>query len=147
MKINLILFFSFTLSIIALTGCKENINGPDSLPPFERWKSYEIHNYRIEQTRFCFCGDGGQRVQLTVLADTIFSVVRVSDSDTLHYPLAKYYLTIDSLFGIIRNNKKDSLVVTYDPVYSYPAVLDINPQLNPLDAGIAFKTSSFQILE
>jgi len=81
-------------------------------------------------------------MKITVRSDSIFSVMRLSDSAIIPFPTSKQYLPVDSLFGIIRNSKTDSLIVTYDAMYGYPNSLDINPQLHPVDGGVLFETSN-----
>jgi hypothetical protein len=65
-------------------------------------------NYSIDQRRLCFCPDAGEIVRVTVLSDTISSVIRTEDNSIVTYPI---YLTIDSLFKIIENSENDSLVI------------------------------------
>lgn len=127
-------------------GCKENPSGPVNLTGYELWYSYNIHNYSFDQVRICFCINGGEKMKVIVKADTFFSVTKISDSNIVSYPVSNYYLTIDSLFGIINSSKKDSLVITYDPQYGYPAKLDINPQLHPVHGGVIYITSNLQII-
>lgn len=81
-------------------------------------------------------------MRVTVRSDTISSVIRISDTSVVAYP---FYFTVDSLFGIIRNSKTDSLVIRYNKQYGYPEYLDINPQLHPVDGGVLYKTSNLQI--
>jgi hypothetical protein len=106
--------------------------------------SYGFHDYTIDQVRMCFCPEVGDAMRITVRSDTIASVVRISDGSTMSYPVTTYYLTVDSLFGIIRNPGTDSLVVTYNETYGYPETLDVNPQLHPVDGGVLYTTSNFR---
>lgn len=81
-------------------------------------------------------------MQVTVHADTVASVMRLSDSSTVPYSLCA---SVDSLFGMIRNSSGDSLVVRYNADYGYPEYLDINPQLHPSDGGVLYETSDLHI--
>ena len=90
----------------------------------------------------CFCLNAGELVHITVRSDTISSVIKISDTSIVTYPI---YFTVDSLFGIIRNSKFDSLVIRYNKKYGYPEYLDINPQLHPVDGGVLYETSNLQI--
>ena len=81
-------------------------------------------------------------MRITVRSDTISSIIRVSDTSVVTNP---FYLTVDSLFGIIRNCETDSLVVRYNKQYGYPEYLDMNPQLHPVDGGVLYETSNLQI--
>ena len=141
MKNLITIFFLFIIF-----GCEELTNTTDFPTQYMQWRSYNIHNYTIEQARYCFCPDGGQKVQITVRADSVFSVMRLSDLMIIPYTNSARYLTIDSLFTIIENNETDSLVVEYDSIYGYPTKLDINPQLHPIDGGILYETSNLRII-
>ena len=132
---------------VMVSGCSEQTNEPVSTLPYELWKSKNIHNYTIEQTRSCFCVDGGATVRITVLSDTIAGVIQISDSSKVTAPRINYYFTVDSLFGIIRSNKTDSLVVAYDTDYGFPKFLDINPQQHPVDGGVLYETSNLKIIK
>ena len=127
-----------------LVGCKEQSNEPISATPYEKWLSYNIHNYTIEQIRTCECINGGIKMKVTVQSDTVAVVMKLSDSTFIPYPSLKQYLSIDSLFGIIQYAKVDSLVYTYNEQYGYPAKLDINPQQHPVDGGALYETSNLQ---
>lgn len=131
------------LVLLYCTSCqKEQVTEPDTKTPYELWRSKNIHDYSIDQVRSCFCPDAGQPVRITVRSDTIFNIINISDNSLITSP---YYLTIDSLFGIIKNSENDSLVIKYDSIYGFPEYLDINPQLHPVDGGVLYKTSNLQI--
>ncbi len=121
---------------------KQQVSEPDLQTSYELWLSQNLHNYSIDQMRDCFCILTGELVRITIRSDTIFSVIKISDTTIVTYPI---YFTVDSLFGIIRNSKDDSLVIRYNAQYGYPEFLDINPQLHPVDGGILYKTSNLQI--
>jgi hypothetical protein len=84
-------------------------------------------------------------MRVTVRSDTVASVLRLSDSTLLSREEAARYLTIDSLFSIIREPKGDSLVVSYNTKYGYPESLDINPQQHPVDGGILYTTTNLKL--
>jgi len=132
------------LFVMLLCGCRDHITEVVVLSPKEIWQSHGLRNYSMEQTRFCFCVEGGTRMVVTVLNDTVFSVVRARDSVTLFEPSARYYLSIDSLFGLIANTQADSMVVTYDGKFGYPTMIDIDPQLNPVDGGVKYVTNNLK---
>ncbi len=131
--------------LISLLGCREQASQPVALDPYERWRSYNLHNYTIDQVRVCFCGEGGQTMRITVRSDTVTLVTRLSDTTKVSPPASTWYLTVDSLFGIIRNPKTDSLVIAYNSTYGYPEKLDINPQQHPIDGGVLIQNSNLQI--
>ncbi|MCX6151100.1 MAG: DUF6174 domain-containing protein [Ignavibacteriales bacterium] len=135
----------FAILMLILFGCKEKSTEPVPITPFEQWRSFNIHNYTIEQTRSCFCFYGGERMRITVQSDTVSSVMKLSDSTIILYPASKNFLSIDSLFGIIQNSRTDSLVVIYNLKYDYPEKLDINPQLHPVDGGELYESFNLEI--
>jgi hypothetical protein len=137
--------FLITILSSLIISCEEVTDLPSPFSSHEQWHSYNIHNYSIEQVRSCFCVNGGERMKVTVRSDTVFQVMRISDSAIIPYPASKQYLTIDSLFGIINNSKTDSLIVEYNSKYGYPNKVDINPQLHPVDGGVKYETSNLQI--
>lgn len=131
------------LFLIVFVGCDEEISKPTATP-YEQWKANNIHNYTIDQTRSCFCIRSGEKMRLTVFADTLHSVMRLSDSTILSYAEVHWYHSVDSLFDIIRMNKQDSLVYSFDVQYGFPNMLDINPQQHPYDGGALFESSNLQ---
>jgi hypothetical protein len=131
------------LVLLFYTFCKkEQISEPVKQTPYELWRLKDFHNYSINQIRSCFCPDAGQLVRITVRSDTIFSVVKLSDTTIVTSPI---YFTVDSLFGIIKNSKTDSLVIRYNTIYGFPEFLDINPQWHPVDGGFLYDTSNLEI--
>jgi hypothetical protein len=126
-------------------GCSEQSTQTPASDPYTKWKSYKLHDYTIDQVHSCFCVNGGERMRITVRADTIAQVFRLSDSSVVLAPSASAYLTIDSLFSIIRNPGKDSLVIVYNAQHGYPEFLDINPQQHPYDGGVLIETSNLRI--
>jgi hypothetical protein len=110
--------------------------------PFELWQLQTFHDYSIDQVRSCFCVNSGIPMRITVRSDTIARIVRLSDSSIVTDP---YFLTIDSLFALIRKSTNDSLVVRYNSQYGYPEYLDIDPQSHPVDGGVLYETSNLQV--
>ena len=140
--------FSIAIAVLCLAACNEQTQPSPSSPspdPYEQWRSLDLHNYTIDQIRSCFCAEVGEALRVTVRFDTIASVAKVSDGSEVPYQTWKHYLTVDSLFGVIRNPGTDSLVTAYHPSYGFPQTLDINPQLHPVDGGVLYQTSNLQI--
>ena len=84
-------------------------------------------------------------MRLVVRSGAIVSVTRLSDGMPLDSTASSWYLTVDSLFSIIQHPRQDSLVVQYNAQYGYPEVLDVNPQLHPVDGGVRYETSNLQM--
>jgi len=136
------MFLIMVVLLFCISCRKEQVSEPVQVTPYQFWRSQNLHSYSINQRRSCFCPDGGEVVRITVRSDTISSIIRVSDTSVVTNP---FYLTVDSLFGIIRNCETDSLVVRYNKQYGYPEYLDMNPQLHPVDGGVLYETSNLQI--
>jgi hypothetical protein len=135
--------FMLGILIIFCGACKtEHTSQPIQETYYLQWKSFDLHNYTIDQIRSCFCPYGGEKVRITVRSDTISRVIRISDDSLVTYP---YYVTVDSLFGFIKNLKTDSLVIRYSVQYGYPEFLDVDPQLHPVDGGFLYETSNLRI--
>ena len=128
------------LVLVFIVSCRtEKVTEPVVSTPYELWLSKNIHDYSIDQTRSCFCINAGVAVRITIKADTVFSVVKISDNSLI---TTGYYFTVDSLFGIINDSENDSLVIKYNDEYGYPEFLDINPQLHPIDGGVLYVNSN-----
>ncbi|KAB2922148.1 MAG: hypothetical protein F9K22_12420 [Bacteroidetes bacterium] len=128
-------------TVLMLAACNDTPTDPVS-DAEGRWKAAGIHDYTIEQMRSCFCFGSGEWVRLTVRSDTLFSAVRLSDGAPVLRPELGWYLSVDSLFGLIRHSSADSLVVVYDERYGFPSSLDVNPQLHPVDGGVLYTTAN-----
>jgi hypothetical protein len=135
-------FLIFLVLLFCISCKNEQTSEPVKQTPYELWRSKNLHNYSINQIRSCFCPDAGEIVCITVRSDTIFSVVKLSDTTIVTSPV---YFTVDSLFGIIKNSKSDSLVTRYNTIYGFPEFLDINPQWHPMDGGVLYETSNLQL--
>ena len=137
------IIYLFGFFVLCHLACnKEQVSQPQQLTPYEQWHTLNLHNYTIDQSRSCFCPHAGELVHITIRSETIASVIRISDLSIVTNPA---YISIDSLFGIIRNSKTDSLVIRYNTQYGYPEYLDVNPQLHPLDGGYLYETSNLQV--
>jgi len=131
------------LAVAILFSCKTDTSLAPRPDPAQRWRSHNIHDYTIEQVRSCFCVNGGQSMLVIVRADTVASVVRISDGQVLTAEQAERYWSVDDMFAFIRQSR-DSLVVRYNVPYGYPEYLDINPQLHPVDGGVLYLTTNLR---
>jgi hypothetical protein len=131
--------------IVLFMSCEENPSQPVQSTPLEKWQSLRLHNYTVDQVRWCFCPDAGDTVRMTIRSDTIASIIRLSDKNSIPLSTSSHYFTIDSLFSIINSESGDSIVVTYNITFGYPESLDINPQQHPFDGGVLYETSNLQI--
>jgi hypothetical protein len=136
----------FVAIVLIVVGCSDRGTEPPSWSkPYEQWKSNNIADYTINQTRICECLSGGQTMKVAVRSGVITSVTRLSDTALMSPPISNVYLTVDSLFAIIRSHNPDSIAVRYNSQYGYPDRLVINPQGLPFDAGVIYETSSLVV--
>jgi hypothetical protein len=131
------------LSVLSFFTCNNPVSEVDVSGHLRIWKSKNIHNYTIDQNRMCFCPHAGEVVRVTVKSDTIESTVRLSDSSAVTYP---YYVTIDSLFGMIQAHEYDSIAVKYNEEFGYPESMDVDPQDHPVDGGVLYETNYLKVL-
>jgi hypothetical protein len=134
-------YLSPVILAILLLSCN-HATKPAYQYPYEQWRSLNLHDYTIDQSRECYCIGAGVTVRLTVRADTIANVTKLSGTDTM---FSQYYCTVDSLFAFIRRVSPDSLVVKYNSQYGYPEHLDLYPQMHPVDGGEVYETSNLQV--
>ncbi len=129
--------------LVALAGCQDQgVSPPAWQKPYELWQFYRYQNYTIDQSRHCFCPNAGERMRIVIRSGAVVSVSRVSDGTSLSQQESSLYLTVDSMFSLIRSPGPDSLVVSYNSQYGYPESLDINPQLHPVDGGVLYLSSN-----
>ncbi|MFZ4621434.1 MAG: DUF6174 domain-containing protein [Bacteroidota bacterium] len=133
------------VSAFLLSSCDDQTSQPGSVDPYASWLSRGIHDYTIEQMNICYCVKGGMMMKLTVRADTVVQVMKLSDSTVLSPVDAKFYHSVKDMFDIIHNPGKDSLVVQYNSEFGYPEKLDINPQQHPYDGGVLIESSNLRV--
>ncbi len=139
----ILLLLLLLLLLLCSLSCKKEMTTQPSPTPRQKWQSFAIHDYSAVQTRSCFCIHGGEKMRITVLSDTIHSVMRISDGYALPCSESKAYMSIEQLFEYI-DHSQDSLIIKYNDHYGYPEMLDINPQLNPVDGGALYETTDLQ---
>jgi hypothetical protein len=132
------------LLLFVAVACKKETSTEPLSDPFERWRSFGIHNYTIDQVRTCFCPNASIPMRLTVRSDTVFSVTRISDGTAITFSESQPYWSVEKLFANIKS-LQDSMVIRYNDKYGYPEYLDINPAGHPVDAGALYQTSNLQI--
>lgn len=130
------------LGIVAVScsACsKAGITQPDFKSAYAKWQFNSPSNYTVVQELTCNCPDAGQPMLVTVQADTVASVMRISDSTMV---LNSGCVTIDSLFSLIQNPKGATIVASYSSVYGYPEDVQVNPALLPSSGGVRYVTSN-----
>lgn len=111
-------------------------------------------DYSVEQTRSCFCPNGGKAATIFVVSDTIADAVWISDGSHLSPEQWAGFRTINGLFDEMTrwDTSRFNIKVIYDSLHGYPSLLSVYPKAvtNPdsttsviLDAGVAYKTSNY----
>jgi hypothetical protein len=61
--------------IVCCAACKkEETSQPVPQTPYAQWRSQNLHDYTVDQSRTCFCPHGSELVRITVRSDTIAGV-------------------------------------------------------------------------
>ncbi len=120
-----------------------------------RYKFRSQCDYSIEQTRDCFCPQGGQPVKLFVASDTIAEAVWISDNTRLSWIEWQRFRTISGLFNEIDRwdtSSSFSVHAEYDTKHNFPSYISITPKPNIVndtissiikDAGVSYRTWNF----
>lgn len=133
--------------LVALLAACSSSTGPSSLVDLERarsrWEGRSFADYTFETRRDCFCTpELTGPVRITVVNDSIASVIDISTDSVIPYPAAGNWYTVDDLFVVIdsaiQHQATSSIDVTYDPDLGYPTTLEINPRPDLADAGVRY---------
>ena len=130
-------------------GCSDKGNSVDAGRFFD---------YSIEQSRSCFCPNGGKSVKLFIAADTVADAVWLSDNVHLNSIERQAYRSIKGLFMEIEYWDTSSIFqvrTIFDSVNHYPSYVSITPKpiiLNDsivgviCDADVSYRTWNYKIL-
>lgn len=136
-----------SLALVALLAACGSSTGPDSLADLEhartRWEGRGFTDYAFETRRDCFCAPALTRpVRITVLDDSISSVLDITTDSMIPFPAAANWYTVEDLFTVIdsaaRRAATSSFDVEYDPDLGYPNTLEVNPRPDLADAGVRY---------
>lgn len=114
---------------------------------YTRWQAYGLRSYTIDQTRHCFCGNGGVPVRLTVENDRIIGAVKLTDGKSLPVNQWEWYKTVEELFGVIQEVERDTTMwfqVRYDARYGYPSNLSVDPISYAADDEYGFVSTNLR---
>lgn len=115
-----------------------------------RWAEAEIHGYRLDLQRLCFCGgDYTSVVTIEVLDDGIVSATYQESGEPFTDSFSELY-TVDDLFEEIEDavrREAYSLEVDYDPILGYPTDIWIDYSANIADEERGYLVSGFDASE
>lgn len=103
-----------------------------------KWASNNISSYTYTYHHTCFCPDVNTTYTITVENNSITSIVDDASNDITNLDNFK---TIDELFDTIQsavNRDVDSLTVTYNADYGYPAKIDIDSMKHAIDDEVIY---------
>ena len=143
------------LLILALIMVACSGGGSDFERNQKTWRDAGITHYRFELSIGCFCPfrdkmpltvevRDGQIVAMAAADGTL-----VLDTD-LNYSFFAPYSTVDQLFTKLDqalHGGADSVTVTYDPTYGFPAEIQIDPIKNAMDDELYLSATKFEPLQ
>lgn len=67
--------FLLGIFLLCFAACKkEQASQPVPQTPYAQWRSQNLHDYTVDQSRTCFCPHSSELVRITVRSDTIAGV-------------------------------------------------------------------------
>jgi hypothetical protein len=136
----------FLLTVVISAGCSNDSLTPSNAEYEARWKSQQIFNYTMVQSRKCFCPNGGQKVTV-VVQNNLITDVRDPNGQSLPVDSQKSYKTVDELFAIIRSvdpAKVATLNVLYDKKLGYPTNLYVDVSKQIADEEYGYSVENLQ---
>lgn len=121
----------------------------------QRWEAAGITHYRFTEQRTCFCSSTRPvrlEVQRKAAVPHHEAVVSLGYDDagaSVRVESPELYPTVDGLFDLIASSLENDveLLVSYHPEYGYPTKVDVEPSQHPVDGGVLYTVSKFEIVE
>lgn len=141
------------LVVIVLAACS-SAGGSEFSQNQEKWQDAGITHYRMQLNISCFCAFRDQMpLTVEVLDGQIVHMAAadgtlVLDTDP-NYEFFAPHATIDLLFADIEsavNEGADSVTVTYDATYGFPAEIAIDFSQEMADEEMYYSVSGFEAL-
>ena len=120
----------------------------------QRWLAAGITRYRFTERRICFCVlTQPVRIEVQRKAspphhESISSIL-FEDGGQLPLESVQYFHTVDQLFALVQSSIDNDveILVSYHPTYGYPTSVDIEPSQHPVDGGVLYTVSRFEIIQ
>lgn len=141
------------LVVLVLAACS-SAGGSEFSQNQEKWQDAGITHYRMQLNISCFCAFRDQMpLTVEVLDGQIVHMAAadgtlVLDTDP-NYEFFAPHATIDLLFADIEsavNEGADSVTVTYDATYGFPAEIAIDFSQEMADEEMYYSVSGFEAL-
>jgi len=148
MKKLILITFIFILAACSIGGSEVSRNQ-------QKWTDANINHYRFELNIGCFCAFRDQMpLTVEVRDDQIVSLTNAGGTQVLdtdpNYAYFAPHATIDLLFTEIEkatHDGADSVTVTYDSNYGFPAEIAIDPSKQIADEEMYYSVANFEPLQ
>lgn len=143
-----------TLVLLALILSACSLGGTELSRNEAKWQEANVTHYRFQLGVGCFCAFRSQMPMTVEVRDgEVVSVVDVNGRELDETdPTAEYilkYATIDRIFAELDTDAvrdADSLTVTYDPTYGFPADTAIDFEQTMADEELYLTVTAFEPL-
>ncbi len=128
---------------IAITSCTLKSTDPNDQTPRQKWEAMELDNYALEQTRLCFCIDGGRKAILNIANDSILSGFYADNNEEINESFIVNHKSVTELFDWLDHLATISphkLEVDYDSLTGYPTRIYVDKVETMVDEEIAIVT-------
>lgn len=138
------------LLAIAISACSP-LAGSELARNRDKWLAAGITHYRFHVSVLCFCPFSQQMpLNIEVLNGRVVSMTYRDGTTVPEGERANFsaYATIDELFASTGDalQRADQIDVKYDPVYGFPAQVQIDFIKNAVDDEMALSASGFEVL-
>ena len=139
--------------IFVLAAC--SMGGSELSRNQQKWNDANITHYRFGLNIGCFCAFRDQMpLTVEVRDDQVVSLTNADGTQVLdtdpNYAYFAPYATIDLLFAEIEkatHDGADSITVTYDSTYGFPAEIAIDPSKQIADEEMYYSVTNFEPLQ
>ena len=141
----------FIFMTLVLTAC--SLGGQTEIERNkEKWQAANISHYRYNLFVGCFCVFSQDMPLIVEVKDGELVSMKYqsgNEIDTSSRELFEKYASIERVFSELETNingKADKVTVTYDPMYGFPAKIDVDFIKNAMDDELSLTVSNFEKL-
>jgi hypothetical protein len=140
--------------IVVLSACSVG-TGSELSRNREKWEVSDINNYRFSLHVGCFCAFMDKMpLSIEVRNDQVVSISYANGegvaSDDPDLGFFTKFTTIDQIFAELESgetSKADSVTMTFDPTYGFPAEVQVDRIKLAADDEFSLSISNFEILQ
>ena len=115
------------------------------------WRDAGLTDYRYVVRQLCFCGFGGQAIEVVVRDGQVVSGVLVESGEPVDPGQWQYAVpSIDALFDRIEgilDDEPHEFSATYDTRFGYPVSVSSDPIENAIDEEWGVEASGLEVIE